>query len=213
MTFRNRTDHDGSRRVVGLVVGALVAILGLTLLPSAGAVEQAASAVTTTTCDQAYGCGTTTTEPPPAATCGLSATSVTAGDTVIATVTNVPVGDEIQITFDGSVIASAESTAGGGAQISFRVPSTTATGIHEVRAIGEGFNANCAAEPTDSRSRRRSRNGRWRQPVIDGHRNRDLPRGRARAPHRGWQLVLIGRRRLHRQAGSRRAGQRQSIRN
>ena len=90
-----------------------------------------------------------------------------AGDTVTVTVTNVAVGDEIQITFAGQVIATATATADGngqqalgalppaghlramsvvlgGAKISFRIPNDTATGTYEVRAIGPGFNANCA---------------------------------------------------------------------
>jgi hypothetical protein len=96
----------------------------------------------------------------------LSSTSVNAGDNVTATVTNVPVGDRVDITFDGNVIASDVATADGqgetalavapaghlaamevqrgGVVIAFRIPSSTATGTYEVRAIGPGFNANCA---------------------------------------------------------------------
>lgn len=239
MTLRNRTDHDGSRRVVGLLVGALVALVGLSLLPRAGAVEESTSAVTSTTCDQTYGCNPSTTEPAAATTCGLSSTSVTAGDTVTATVTNVPVGNQIQITFNGSVVASAVSTADGqgqqalsqavapagylmvaavvegGAKITFRVPSSTAAGTYEVRAIGAGFNANCATGTNglEVKAAVLARAGGGGSLSATGIEVATYLAAALVLLILGWQLVLMARRRTRRQGGSRNARQRHSVRN
>jgi hypothetical protein len=145
-----RSTRSLSRQLAGIAAGVLVAAVCLVLLPqTAVSAKTTPGAVTSTTCDEAYGCNTSTTQTPPPTTCNLNTTVVTAGDTVTATVSNVAVGTQIEITFNGATVATgtavSDGQGSGGATISFRVPANTAAGKYDVRAIGTGFNADCAS--------------------------------------------------------------------
>jgi hypothetical protein len=134
-----RRSKDAFRRAaLGLVV-ALLAILAIPDAAHAG--------------DGPYGSTTTTADHGPPPSCRLRESTVAAGDTATARVKAAPRDSQVEIRFDGEVVAKATATGPGSSprvnvDIDFVVPADAEPGRHDVTAVGADFSASCGALDT-----------------------------------------------------------------
>lgn len=105
----------------------------------------AQTAPTDGNCDPIYGCPTTTpTTLNPQ--CEMSVNEARPGDTVTAEVTGVAPGTELQVSFNGEIVASGVADAEGKASIQFTVPNLE-EGQYRVFVTGAGVSAECSLDP------------------------------------------------------------------
>jgi len=129
------------RRGTLAAAAALLAIVALPLLAQTSA--QAAP-----TGDDPYGSTTTTADHGPQPSCRLRETTVAPGDTDTARLKAVPRDSEVEIRFDGRVVAKDTASGAGSsprvnADIDFVVPSDATSGDHDVTAVSSEFTAPC----------------------------------------------------------------------
>jgi hypothetical protein len=129
------------RRGTLAVAAALLAVVALPALAQT-------SAHAAPTGDDPYGSTTTTADHGPKPSCRLRETTVAPGDTDTARLKAVPRGSEVEIRFDGRVVAK-ETASGPGksprvnVNIDFVVPSDATSGDHDVTAVSSEFTAPC----------------------------------------------------------------------
>ena len=132
--------RDEHMRVGGRTRAMLAALVGATLLLAPGTPAGA---------QDPYGGSTTSTAGPgPETTCRLREDTSSPGATATARVQAAPRDTEVQIRFDGVVVAEEMATGPGQSpqvniDIDFVVPEDAEPGDHDVSAVGAGFSVSC----------------------------------------------------------------------
>jgi hypothetical protein len=103
--------------------------------------------------DGPYGSTTTTVGGGPDTSCRLRETAASPGQTVTARVHAAPRGSEVEIRFDGAVVAEETATGPGNSprvnvDIQFAVPSDAQEGDHAVTAVGADYTVSCGTLTT-----------------------------------------------------------------
>ncbi|MFL6206859.1 MAG: hypothetical protein ACJ739_16075 [Acidimicrobiales bacterium] len=103
--------------------------------------------------DGPYGSTTTTADHGPQPSCRLRETTVAAGGTATARLKAVPRNSQVEIRFDGEVVAEDTATGPGSSprvntDIDFVVPADAEPGDHDVTAVGAEFTAPCGTLTT-----------------------------------------------------------------
>ena len=136
---------DGRSRRASILVLAALLVVGLSLSQIPAAAHVAG--------DGPYGSTTTTVGGGPDPSCRLRETTASPGGTATARVHAAPRGSDVEIRFDGAVVAEETATGPGTSQqvnvdIEFAVPSDAPEGDHAVTAVGADFTVSCGTLTT-----------------------------------------------------------------